>query len=345
MRQSLNRIFIPLLPLLASALAGCEHKDLCFTHFEHASRYATRIEASYDLTWEMHHPDGPDWPMEWPDDFGMDYESLNPRIPAGLCVNPYGADGITLTRHLPASGGQVDMSPGLNSVLMYNDDTEFIVFNNLNSSVSAKASTRSRSRAGYSGNSLSPSRQPERTITAPDYLFGHYIEAYDQQPSATIPTLDVTLHPLVFTYLVRYEFSHGIQYAGLARGALSGMAESVFLHDGHTGKEQATILYDCTIHDWGIEAIVNSFGVPDYPNTVYPRGDSFFGLNLEVMLKNGKIINFDHDVTSQVSLQPHGGVIIVRGLEISDSDGKESGSGFDVDVDDWGDYEDIIIDL
>lgn len=62
MRQSLNRIFIPLLPLLASALAGCEHKDLCFTHFEHASRYATRIEASYDLTWEMRHPDGPDWP-------------------------------------------------------------------------------------------------------------------------------------------------------------------------------------------------------------------------------------------------------------------------------------------
>lgn len=139
MRQSLNRIFIPLLPLLASALAGCEHK-VCASPISNTHRVtATRIEASYDLTWEMRHPDGPDWPMEWPDDFGMDYESLNPRIPAGLCVNPYGADGITLTRHLPASGGQVDMSPGLNSVLMYNDDTEFIVFNNLNSSVSGQS--------------------------------------------------------------------------------------------------------------------------------------------------------------------------------------------------------------
>ena len=328
-----------------TALTACEHKDLCFNHPEHAARYETRIVAEYDLTWEMPGPDGKDWQAEWPDAFGMSYASLNPAVPEGLCVNSYGVDGVKLTRHLPASGGKVEMSPGINSVLMYNDDTEYIIFDDLNSSVSSKASTRSRSRAGYSGNSLDPVDEPEKTITPPDYLFGHYVREYDQVHSAVVPSIEVLLRPLVFTYLVRYEFSHGIEYVGIARGALSGMAESVFLHDGHTGKERATILYDCTVHDWGIEAVVNSFGVPDYPNSSYSRTDGFFGLNLELRLKNGKLLTFDHDVTAQVASQPHGGVIVVKGLEVSDEDGKESGSGFDVTVDGWGDYEDVIINM
>lgn len=331
--------------MITTVLTGCEHKELCFNHPEHAARYDTRVVASYDLTWEMPGPGGTDWKTEWPTDLGISYTSLNPTYPDGLCVNSYGIGGVTLTRHLPPQGGQVEMSPGINSVLMYNDDTEFIVFDNMNNSISAKASTRSRSRAAYRGNSLDPSGEPEKTITTPDYLFGHYIEEYDQQQASVIPTIDVTLHPLVFTYLIRYEFSRGIEYAGLARGALSGMAESVFLYDGHTGKERATILYDCTIHDWGIEAVVNSFGIPDYPNSIYSRGDSFFGLNLELRLRNGKVLNFDYDVTLQVARQPHGGVITVSGLEVSDDDGKESGSGFDIEVEGWGDYEDIIINM
>lgn len=338
------RIYLPGLIML-TALTGCEHKDLCFNHPEHAARYDTRIAATYDLSWEMRGPEGPDWKTDWPAAFGISYESLNPVTPEGLCVNSYSIGGGTLTRHLPASGGRVEMAPGINSVLMYNDDTEFIVFDNLNSTVSAKASTRSRSRSGYKGNSLDPDGEPEKTITTPDYLFGHYIEEYDQKASAEIPTVGVTLHPLVFTYYVRYEFASGIEYAGIARGALSGMAESVYLYDGHTGKERATILYDCKIHDWGVEAVVNSFGVPDYPNSVYSRSDGFFGLNLEVKLKNGKTLSFDYDVTQQVALQPHGGVIVVKGLEISDEDGNESGSGFDVSVDGWGEYEDVVIDL
>ncbi len=43
--------------------------------------------------------------------------------------------------------------------------------------------------------------------------------------------------------------------------------------------------------------------------------------------------------------EPHGGVIRVGGIEISDDDGKGGSGGFDVDVDGWGDYEDIPIDM
>lgn len=59
-------------------------------------------------------------------------------------------------------------------------------------------------------------------------------------------------------------------------------------------------------------------------------------LNLEVRLKNGKVKNFDFDVTDQVHRQPRGGVIIVDNLVIS-------GGEFEVDVEDWGDYEDILL--
>ena len=35
----------------------------------------------------------------------------------------------------------------------------------------------------------------------------------------------------------------------------------------------------------------------------------------------------------------------MKGIEISDEEGTEGGSGCDVDVEDWGDYEDIELPL
>lgn len=331
----------------SSILCGCEHKDLCFNHPEHASRYETLVDASYDLIWETPEPGNFDWSANWPPEFGISYQSLSPAKPEGLCVNSYNTDGQKLSRHLPPDGGIVKMPPGMNSLLMYNDDTEFIVFDNLSNSVSAKATTRSRSRASYQGNKLDPASKGthEKTVAPPDHLFGNYIERYEQLAVAKPQTISATLRPLVFSYLVRYEFTHGTEYIGIARGAMSGMAESVFLFDGHTGDERVTILYDCTVHDWGVEATVNSFGIPNYPNKEYSRTENFYGLNLELRLKNGKVLSFDHNVTDQVSIQPHGGVITVRGLEVSDEDGNESGSGFDIDIEGWGDFEDITIEL
>lgn len=83
--------------------------------------------------------------------------------------------------------------------------------------------------------------------------------------------LPVTLRPLVYTYMIRYEFESGQQYVALARGALAGMAETVYLNDGHTGETAATVMFDCTLEDYGAEALVQSFGVPDYPGEHYGR--------------------------------------------------------------------------
>lgn len=333
---------------LMATLAACEHKELCFDHDPHAPKTDVRIEAVYEQEWEYAYKGETDWPAypTWTEDFGMAYDDLRPGIPEGLRVQVYNADGSNDIVNIAPHGELVYMRPGEHSILFYNNDTEYIVFDDMQSFASAKATTRTRTRSSYQGSPYTKADTRELTVAPPDMLYGSYVESYTAERTTGTVEMKVTLHPLVFTYLVRYEFSHGAEYVALARGALAGMAESVWLNSGSTTATPATVLFDCTMEEFGAQALVNSFGVPDFPNEHYTtRADQSYGLNLEVRLKNGKMKSFDFDVTDQVAAQPQGGVIVVRGIEISDEEGTEGGSGFDVDVDDWGDYEDIELPL
>ena len=275
----------------------------------------------------------------------MEYHELCPDAPDGLRVQVYNEDGTNNILNVAPEGDIVRMRPGEHSLLLYNNDTEYIVFDDMNSFASAKATTRTRTRASYAGNPYMENTV-ENTVNAPDMLYGNYMENYTAERKIEADELPVTMHPLVFTYLVRYEFSHGLEYVALARGALAGMAGAVWLNSGRTSEEAATILYDCSVEDFGTQACVQSFGIPDYPNEHYTtRTERRYGRNLEVRLKNGKVKSFDFDVTDQVAVQPQGGVIVVSGIEISDEEGTEGGSGFDVTVKDWGEYEDIELPL
>ena len=148
------------------------------------------------------------------------------------------------------------------------------------------------------------------------------------------------MRPLVYTYMIRYEFESGQQYVALARGALAGMAETVYLNDGHTGETAATVMFDCTLEDYGAEALVQSFGVPDYPGEHYGRNGTDgrrYSLNLEVRMVNGKFKTFEFDVTDQVKGQPRGGGYRrERGCRFPTTRGLEGGGSFDVDVDGSG---------
>ena len=146
---------------------------------------------------------------------------------------------------------------------------------------------------------------------------------------------------------MRYEVVQGREYIAQARGALAGMAEHVSLTDGHTGDKAATVLFDCELTPYGAEAKVMSFGVPGFPDRYYDRsgfrapGDGHrYALNLEMKLTSGQSYTLDFDITEQVDRQPRGGVITVSGIRLNG--GEASGDGaFDVNVSDWGDYEEI----
>lgn len=325
---------------------SCELRGLCYTHDEHAPKSDLLIDVTCEREWQYTYEGGTDWRNypTWTETFGMEYDAMRPELPEGLRMQTFRTDGTGNMVNLPRGGGVVNLRPGEQSLLFYNNDTEYIVFNGTDAFASAKATTRTRTRSSYLGSPFVETR--ESTVSPPDMLYGAYVESLTVNSTVETDSLPVTMHPLVYTYLVRYEFSHGLKHVALARGALAGMAEAVWLNSGRTSNESATILYDCTLQEYGAQAVVKSFGVPDFPNERYQtRNGRKYALNLEVRLRNGKVKTFDFDVTDQLEAQPQGGVIVVRDIEITDEEGKEGGSGFDVRIDDWGDYEDIDIPL
>jgi hypothetical protein len=57
------------------------------------------------------------------------------------------------------------------------------------------------------------------------------------------------------------------------------------------------------------------------------------------------MVEFNFDVTDQVNNQPHGGVIVVKDIVIEENQGTQGSGSFDVEVDDWGPYEDVPLPL
>ena len=334
-----------ILALLALMVcSACQHKDLCYHHSDHAHKYHINILADYRFDWEECYG-GPDWKNMWPSHY-MDYDLLRPTKPEGIRVVNHNEDGLSDKHNISADGGTVTLFEGYNDILFYNNDTEYIMFSNTDHVATTRATTRTMNRSTYVGSEYA--NKNEETMTPPDMLFANYYEDFYVEKLENPVDVKVTLQPLVYTYKVRYEFEEGLKYVAIARGALSGMARSVLLYNGNTSEEAATILYDCEITDYGVRATVNAFGAPGYPHGNYPtRGEAEnrHSLNLEVLMRNGSMITFDFDVTDQVKAQPHGGVIVVSGIKVKETDGTQGSGGFDVDVNDWGPYEDIDLPL
>lgn len=328
--------------MLAVGITACEHKNLCIHHSEHAHRYHVNIIADYRYDWEEC-MGGINWQEEWPEHY-IPYDDLRPDDPSGLRVVNYNKEGDYNIHNIKAEGGVIMLYEGLNDLLFYNNDTEYIIFSRTGNGVTTRATTRTRTRATYLGSEYANEGEP--TMSAPDMLYANFFENYLAEKVIEPADIEVTLQPLVFTYKVRYEFKSGLKYVAMARGALSGMAKEVLLNTGETSEEPATILYDCDVTDYGVRALVNSFGAPAFPHPNYPtRTENKHALNLEVVLRNGKMVTFDFDVTDQVKSQPHGGVIVVRDIEIEEEVAVEGSGAFDVEVDDWGPYEDVELPL
>lgn len=340
------KLYRLLLCLLIMLLTTACRKELCYEHEEHAMRVRLDIKADWETIWERDY--GCNWSSCWNSDWGCNYDDLCPVPATGIRSLVYNSDGSVYDeRNFLANGGRLYLAEDTYSFLFYNNDTEYIVYDGLGKIATAVATTRSLTR-----NTFTALHQSERTVSPPDMLYGHFVEQFEGQLSDKAHEYSIVMKPLVYTYLIRYEFNAGLQYVGLARGALAGMAKSVYLHDGHTGSEPATLLYDCTIEEYGAEARVMTFGIPNHPDEFYNRGEEqkkqHYTLNLEVRLTNGDFKNFYFDVTDQIVTQPRGGVIVVSGLEVTDDEGKQpesEGGGFDIGLEGWGDAIDVPLPL
>ena len=338
--------------VIATMLASCQRKPLHLAQRGNVSFTTAVIDIHLDFLWGEHWKEDLQYP--WNE---QEHGVLGYTEPWGIRSIVYLLDEEKrrteyLTRNMSKEGGRVNIATKEHyDMLFYNNDTEYILFQSKQDGNKATtlATTRTRTRATYVGSEFTD--KDEETMTPPDMLYANRVEGYIPEKSIDPVPFPITLQPLVFTYKIRYEFLEedgGLEYVAYANGALSGMAKSVIMDTGETSAEGSTILFNnCEITDYGVRGIVTSFGIPSFPNKdVNSRTDCpKNGLNLEVVLRNGKIINFNFDVTEQVQKQPHGGVIVVTGLQIKPEDGTQGSGAFDVDVNGWEETEDIYLPL
>lgn len=301
------------------------------------------------------------WEQEWERDYGMghkakwdpalhryEYEELRPDVPEWVKMVKYHDDGRTSEHFFTPEGKKFEVEEGEDcSILFYNGDTEYIILSDVASLHDVRATATTRTRASNSLHVMQQLYQESRTTNPPDVIYSAYIDHVPGVKVHELRDMPVKMQPLVYTYLITFEFEYGIEKVAIARGALGGMAEGVYLRTGVTTEEASIILFDCGIDSEGCRSQVRSFGVPGFPDSYFGRSatgtDKPFSLNLECRLKNGKTVDFDFDITDQMKNQPRGGVIRVRGIRIEDEVApSEPTSGFKVDLSDWDDNAEVI---
>lgn len=349
-RHILLAATLSLATLLGVTSCIYEYPDGC-PDDEDTGWYLTRIAATYDTEWFV-----PVTPRQisYNDSasiFGIGQERLRPQKPTGLRIVSYPDEGGDLRSfNLPPDGGSIVLHSLSSHLLFYNNDTEYLIIDPKAGFENTVATTRRHSPETFKGNTAIGSDLSTHPVySEPDMLFRSAISDYDASAPDSARIINVMLQPAVYSYVVHFMFSHGLDYVAAARGAISGMASGVYLSTGNTiDNNGVTILYDCERENNGLTGVVKSFGIPGYvADSEQSTSAKRYGITLQTYLKNGKLLVFDFDVSSQVAVQPLGGVVMVGGLEIPDSVGKPTGGsgGFDVDVNPWGPSSDIDIDF
>lgn len=337
--RSSRYYYILAIALVMSVICVSCRQELCYDHYP-----------SMDITFS--------WEQEWERDYGMnhyatwdprrhryEYEELRPDVPEWVKMVRY-FDGDRLSENFSSPDGkrlEVDEEDDF-SLLFYNGDTEYIILSDMASLNDVRATATTRTRSGSSLQAMQELYHVTRTTNSPDVIYSAYMEHVSGFKSHEVKPMPVKMQPLVFTYLVTFEFEQGIEHVSLARGALGGMADGVYLRTGVTTDETSIILFDCTIHEDACRCQVRSFGIPGFPDSYFGRGAPSYmqrpyTLKLELKLKSGKSVEFDYDISDQIKNQPRGGVIKVGGIRVEDDEGPgatQSG-GFSVDVSGWND--------
>ena len=319
--------FLSLL-LCMMVLVSCNHKDLCYGHDSHTPRHSVDLNIQAELQWQYSF-NGP-WETGW-----KNYDSFLPGWPQGFrCMVHYPETDKWDEYNLSEKGGVMQVDAGLKNLLVYNNDTEFVMFKK-EADNNWWITTNEVQRSTYEGNSFVGDGK-EKTVNMPDVVFADYIPGIRTEESLVPEAVDALCRPLVYTWYVRFEFSQGADYIALCRGAMAGVAGAACLNRRICNTENVTVLFDAEKETGAVTATVRAFGLPETDN------DSLkVGLNLEVMLTNTRILDFDFDITGQMKAQPQGGVVVVKGLVITEEQGRMPENGYEIKVNGWGDYEDV----
>jgi hypothetical protein len=332
------RIF-PLAVIALTLFASCdENKDNDLEVVDSVRLSVSFKNPDLDLLW------GEDWKTDWQYDWDSSdttYGTLGYSIPEIIKGSIYNLDANTGKRYsnffklfglnenpatLP-SGGKYD-------ILLYNTDTENIIFQ---ASDDFEKYTASTTITPFGFDSLGV---PYKHLDEPDELLGAFVTGVDlSKPSTDSMEIDVELNPYSIIYLIQVVIlnndddqemqaigASGITITGLSQGVdlftrktfdktilittedikpLQNHA-NVRLEDG-TVVENADILA-ARMLTWGLPGI-NPMEPTKYGSKAVVVNQNFIGI--EVTLRNGRPYTVSYEITEQLRNKPAGGVLTV----------------------------------
>lgn len=351
--KSLTRHIAPMMfvaLLLTSLITGCERKPLYLAQRGNVSIATGEFDISLEMLW------GTDWQVEWQYPMELWDEAKFGRIgydvPTGVHVIAYQLDDELerfrwyYDRHIGIEGGRVQLATDEHyDMLLYNDDTEWILFTDRGGDdySTFNVTTRTNSRAKYTRSNVG--------YNQPDQLFGtlidevyvsddpdDYVMERNEDGSITyVCKMNATLQPYTFIYLYqvilrnnRTDEGEAIvsSAAGLTANGLASGAD-LFTRRTHSSivsltqdyvaplvKDRMLTLPDGTretadimgarIQTWGLPSIVPLEELTRGEVTE-PSDSTFVGVGLR--LYNNYTYVMQKNVTEQMKERPAGGII------------------------------------
>lgn len=333
--------------LLTSLITGCQRKPLYLVQHGNVSIATAEFDLRLEMLW------GTDWQTQW--QYPWDEAKYGPigyTEPTGVHAIAYQLDEAMerfrwhYDRHISSKGGRVQLATKeYYDMLLYNDDTEWILFTDRGSGdySTFNVTTRTNARAQYTRNYAG--------YNQPDQLFGtliddiyisddpdDYILERNEDGSVTyVCKMEASLQPYTFIYLYQVILKNNrtdkdkpivTSAAGLTANGLASGAD-LFTRRTHSSVVSLTqdyvapIVkdYNVTLPD-GTDTIadimgarIQTWGLPSIiPLEEVTRGgvvevadSAFVGVGLR--LHNGYTYVMQKNVTEQMKERPAGGVI------------------------------------
>lgn len=315
--------------IIALIFVSCEHKELCYQHPHIAT-----------ITVEF------------------DWKNAPEATPEGMCLFFYAQDSRQVYRYdlSGKEGGKIDIAVGKYSLICYNNDTESVMFRNMNTYYTHEAYTREGGifENIYGTSAYAPrskGAEEERVKICPDMMWGcteynveikesgisySYTKEEDRNKVTTEYEQVITLYPsaLIATYTYEVRNVKNLKNATQICGSLSSMAGCMKFVDEELGTECVTIPFEA--YSDGVSTITGKF----YTFGHHEQNERPHHMLLYFWIKNmPKGYYYTFDVTDQIHNAPdkrhvH---IIIDGPELPQV--IENGSGFHPSVDGWENVE------
>jgi len=250
-------------------------------------------------------------------------------VPESMRAIFYPTDGTSPhVYNISATGGSVLVPTGTYTVLLFNNDTEYVKEQNTESLSTIEAFTSLVLKAGKTKGF------PEQNIVnMPDMFHSYLLKDYQVKEDQTPADIEATPQARVFDFQVIVHIM-GLKNVSSAGGYISGVAGSYF-----PGKDSLPVSSSAVAFEFGqkssdyISATARVFGM----SRTQPQQNIF---RLSLKLINGESKYYDFDVTDQLKVDLNTNVVVtISDMIVVEDVPGDTGSGFGATVHDWTDTD------